>query len=158
MASRQENQNGESVLDRLVAGKTTLHKNTDREVLLTSEDKMRLQLIEYQNILELRYGWKISLDRSLTLLTTIVAVDKFRDILSIPAAVWEAGFYIGLVISLIGLAKAGIRFFKSRNRSGIDELLDRLKGLDSNLETKESMWFTVKDRFFKDRWKEVSQR
>lgn len=155
MASKQENQDSRGALDQLVAGKATSHKNTDHEVVVILEDRLRLHLAEFQNILESQYEWKAPLDRSLTLLTTIIAVDRFRDVLSIPAAVWEAGLYIGLVISVVGLIKAGIRFFKNRSRSGTDKLIDRLKDISSDLETKESLWFVVKRMFlktFRRRW------
>ena len=138
--SKQLDQNKE------LTGKATFHKNLDREIIVVSEDKARLQLIEYQNTLRSRRDWIAPLTTGLSFLVTIVAVDKFQNAFFFSAAVWEAIINIGLALSLVWLLVILSRIYKNRNKGGINELIDQLKGVVSNLESEPESSFVEKFR------------
>jgi len=115
-------------------GKSKICKNLDCEIIVVSDDKAKLKLIEYQNVLVSRRDWIAPLTTGVSLLATIVAVDKFQNVFFFSAAVWEAIFKIGLALTFIWFVITLVRIYKNRDKGGIDELIDQLKGESVGLE------------------------
>lgn len=146
MASNQENQHSKNALNRLVAGKVTPHKNTDQEVVITSEKNLRLLLIEYQNSLKPRYEWKTPIGVLISLIPTIAAAETFHDAFSIPAAGWEPILRFIVYLSVIWLAVVLIKISKTWEMGNIDELINRLKEPDNSPRAKRGTLFAIKGR------------
>lgn len=112
--------------------KIKVYKNIDQERIIVARDKAELQLMDYQEILKSRYSWMTPLGWIFSFGTAMAGVDRFRDVLFVPAAICEAAISIGLVYSTCWLVVSLARVYKNRKKGGIDELLDRLGGKSPN--------------------------
>ncbi|XOB42294.1 MAG: hypothetical protein ACKKMP_02965 [Candidatus Nealsonbacteria bacterium] len=133
-----------------------IYKNINQGIIIISDDKARLKLIEYQNALISRHNWIAPLTTSISILATIIAVDKFQNAFFFSATVWEAIFNIGLFLSLIWFVMTLIQMYKNRNKGGINELIDQLKGECLDLGNKErrgaiEKFLEFKKRILKDK-------
>ena len=65
-----------------------IHKNLTQDVLLTTEDKMKLTLIEYKDILASRGEWLGAAYAAFALLAALLTSD-FKDIGPITGSTWQ---------------------------------------------------------------------
>src|SRR5512140_3171047 len=77
-----------------------IHKNLTQDVLLTTEDKMKLALIEYRDVLTARSEWLSAAVLVLSFLSSLLLSD-FKDVGPISAATWQAIYFIFLVLAVI---------------------------------------------------------
>jgi hypothetical protein len=122
-------------------GKTTVHKNIDQDIVVVSTDKMRLHLIEYQNVLKSRLNLVASITALASLGVNIAATSEFRDVFFIPAVVCDAIIHIGFLLSATWLLITLIHMYGKRDRGGINELIDLLKGVGPRLESEKESRF-----------------
>jgi len=111
----------ESIADQLV-NIEKIHINTSQNVLITTEDKLRLHLSDYLNRLEKRKEWVAPFGILLTIIVTL-ATASFKDFVLKPDT-WKALFIIFGIISLVWLVKSIKESFSSPK---LDDLLNKLK-------------------------------
>ena len=88
-----------------------VHLNVSQEVIVTTEDKIRLCLSKHLNRMEKKKNWIAPLGILLTVIVTLSTSD-FSDKL-FKAATWQAVFVISGVVSFIWLIIAAKDAFKS---------------------------------------------
>lgn len=96
--------------------------NTESKLIVISEDKLKLALIDYQENRLSRGVWVAPFGIMLTILVAVITTD-FRPTFGIEAAVLKAGFYFALV------ASAGwflFSLFQMRKSESIEDLIKRL--------------------------------
>jgi hypothetical protein len=108
-----------------MAGAYTLHKNLAQDVIVTTEDKVRICLMQHQERLLLSTSWQTPLGLTATLGTTLVAATFQTNVLS--ADTWSALFVFALVLSLVWLVVAVWRAAAARGGHSIDTLIGLIK-------------------------------
>jgi len=81
---------------------TTLHLNLSQDAIVITEDKVRLCLITHLERLEAKKDWITPASILITLAITF-ATTSFRDFL-LPAATWQAVFFIAALLDMVWLA------------------------------------------------------
>ena len=92
----------ETLILKGVAGKfiqdsSRVYSNLGQEIIITTEDKIRLCLIEHLSRMEKRNAWITPLGILLTIVI-VFPTTTFRDAFYLSAATWQAMFVIGGVI------------------------------------------------------------
>ena len=96
--------------------------NTDIDVIVTTEDKLKLVLSEWQHFANSRDAWIAPAGILISMLITVVTAD-FRKIL-LEAAVWQAIFYVTLVLVFGWLLRALWKRPKNKSR---DDFIRQIK-------------------------------
>jgi len=104
----------------------SIHKNVTDEYLFIATDKLRLCLIEYQDILTAKIKWIAPAGLVLSFLASIVAAE-FKDSLGLRADIWETIFVIGLVASGIWMLIALYKLWDSRKKGDIEFLIQQIR-------------------------------
>lgn len=105
---------------------SVVHKNVAQEIVVTTEDKIRLCLIEYKDVLNAKTDWIAPAGILAALITTLVAAD-FRQFLGLSSEVWRALFMIGSMISAFSLLRALYTAIKYRGYDRIESIIKKLK-------------------------------
>ncbi len=74
-----------------------IHRNISQEIIVTTEDKLRLCLVRYTRRMERRRGWLAPLGILLAFTLTLIN-SSFRDY-GLQAEVWKAIFIIAAVLA-----------------------------------------------------------
>lgn len=138
------------VINEEALGKISIYKNLDQTVIRITEDKARLYILEFQRAFCSRRNWLTLAGMMVAFGSSLVAAD-FKDTLFLKSAVWEAIFFICSLLSAGWLVKSLYHIYQNRNKGGIENLINRLKGLDdkSKQERKEesSLLTILKSKF-----------
>jgi hypothetical protein len=113
-----------------------IHKNLTQDVLLTTEDKMKLALIEYRDVLTARNEWLSSALLVLSLLSSLLLSD-FKDVGPITAATWQSIYFIFLVLVVVRFGNVVIKMVQHRKRARIDFVISKIKADGLEPEVKE---------------------
>jgi hypothetical protein len=103
-----------------------IHKNLTQDVLLTTEDKMKLTLIEYKDVLTSRGEWLGAATTAFSFLTSLF-LSNFKDVGIIKAGTWQAVyaflflFFFGRCIFFL------INLFKNRKKVKINYVIKKIK-------------------------------
>ena len=103
-----------------------LTKGIINDLILTTSDKLRNQLNEYQKIQVGKLDWVGPLGIVISLIAALVATD-FKDTLNIKGDAWEAIFIIALFLSIIWLAIVFYKIFRNRNKRDINYIIQKIK-------------------------------
>ncbi len=103
-----------------------IHKNLTQDVIMTTQDKLRLALIEHREALASRQEWISAATLALSLITTL-ALTSFEDRLGLSAATWRALYGLCFLMALYWLATALIKLFRNRKRGDVDYLIKQIK-------------------------------
>jgi hypothetical protein len=113
-------------LDKELIESSVVHKNVAQEFVVTTSDKIRICLRDYQAALKAQNDWLTPLGILLTLLASLVAAD-FRQFLGLSSEIWKATFIVGSAICFIWLAHAVCWAIKLRKASDVEYIIERLK-------------------------------
>ena len=105
--------------------RATIHMNVGQDMVVITEDKLRLRLIEHRDCLADKKEWLTPLSLFLALVTTLVAAD-FHDFV-LKAPVWTAVYSLGSLASFVWLCVAGWKAWSNRNLGSLDMLVRRIK-------------------------------
>ncbi len=100
--------------------------NLDQNIIRITEDKTKLILIEHLKKVEDKKAWIVPLGIFIPLFLIPITTESFKDAFSIPAAVWQAGCYIGIAASCIWLIISICKAYKGKNTT-IDYIISELK-------------------------------
>lgn len=102
-----------------------VHKNINQELIIISEDRLKLKLIEYENCRKKIYDWISPLAISITLVITLITAD-FKSALWLSGDVWHAFF---IILTIIAIGWCGISFYNcSQNRKiSIESVIEEIK-------------------------------
>lgn len=99
------------------------------DLVITTTDKLRNQLNEYQNILAGKTDWIAPAGMAIAFLATLVASD-FKDMLSIDAATWEAFFIFCFLGSMLWFIIMLSKLIRERKERDISSLIQKIKKRD----------------------------
>ena len=103
-----------------------VHKNVAQDIIVITEDKLKLRLIEQQNVWAQQRDWITPGSLFLAMLGTLWT-NNFKAFLGIPANVWMALYIVLAVGSGVWLVIALLRAYKSRGKADIDNFVNRVK-------------------------------
>ncbi len=121
--------NNPSNISTEVSGKLIIHKNTDQNVIVVSEDKLRLCLISHREILSSKQGWLAPSSLLLSFIATL-ATSKFEGRLGLSADTWNAIFVIASLLSGIWSAIEIYKLISNFKKGNIDTVIGYLKNSD----------------------------
>lgn len=103
-----------------------IHKNLTQDVLLTTEDKLRLALIEHRDVLASKREWISAGSLALSLLTTLT-LTQFQNRLGLSADTWRAIYAVVFILALFWLISSLIKMYLNRKRGEINYLIKQIK-------------------------------
>lgn len=103
-----------------------IHKNLTQDVLLTTEDKMKLTLIEYREVLASRAEWLGAGVLALSFLSSLLFT-SFKDIGSLKASTWQAIYAIFFILSFGRFVIVLYKMYVNRKKATINYVIRRIK-------------------------------
>lgn len=103
------------------------YTNVRQDFITTTEDKIRLCLIEYQNILKVRNDWIAPAGILMALIATLVVATDFKEFLNISPEGWKTIFIIGMIISFVILLRSLYYIYTNRKNNGIETIIQKIK-------------------------------
>ena len=120
-------QEGAESVERKVLGELNqvneVNLNVAQNIITTTEDKLRLRLIEHSDNWEKKNAWIAPLGILLAIVLSFVK-PGFQDILGLKAATWQAVFIIAAAIAFCWLLYS---LTQLRKIETIDELIEKIK-------------------------------
>jgi len=114
-------------IDEEMLKKSSHYTNVGQDFITTTEDKIRLCLIEYQNILKLRNDWIAPAGILMALIATLVVATDFKEFLNISPEGWKTIFIIGMIMSFLILLRSLYYIYINRKNNGIETIIQKLK-------------------------------
>jgi hypothetical protein len=109
-----------------LTGDIKIHKNLTQDVIMTTQDKLRLAIIEHRDVLASRREWISAGSLSLSLLTSLM-LTQFQDRLGLSAEYWRALYGFFFALALFWLISALYKLYKNRKRGDVDYLIKQIK-------------------------------
>ena len=108
-----------------------VYSNVSQEIIITTDDKIRLCLIDHLSKMEKKNGWVAPLGILLTI-GIVFPTTTFREFLFLNPDVWKAIFVIGGILSFIWLIRA---FIQSRQSTSLTDVVLKIKasGISQNI-------------------------
>ncbi len=122
----------ERLQDELVS-KSNRYYNLAQEIIITTEDKLRIALMDYAKALKIKTGWVSPVTFFITLLAVLTTA-TFRDWI-FPSATWQAIFVL-LTIGAGGWIIASLRQLRS-SKFEMNDLIQQLKKESKKLSSEE---------------------
>jgi hypothetical protein len=122
------------VASQFIQDTSKVYSNLGQDIIITTDDKIRLCLIEHLSKMEKKNAWIAPLGILLTIII-VFPTTTFREFLFLSADTWKAIFIIGGIISFVWLIRTIIQarvsssladVVKSIKESGITKNIDRL--------------------------------
>ena len=107
--------------------KSTSYTNIAQEFIHTTSDKIKLCLIENQDVLKAKIGWITPLGILIALVAALVTADFKKTFLGLKPEVWESMFIISSILCFLWLIYALRRSYKFRGKGGIEDVIKKLK-------------------------------
>ena len=107
-------------------GEVVIHKNLTQDVVLTTEDKLRLALIQHRETLNSRAEWIGAGVLAFSFLSTLL-LTTFKDIGPLSASTWQAVYFILFVLAFLRFVNILVRMYQNRKKATIDYVIRRIK-------------------------------
>ena len=114
-------------IDEEMIKTSSYYTNVRQDFIMTTEDKIRLCLIKYQNILKLKNDWIAPAGLLIALIVTLVVASDFKEFLNISPEGWRAIFIVGMIASFLILLRSLYYIFINRKNNGIETIIQELK-------------------------------
>jgi len=114
---------------------STVHVNFGQEFIVTTEDKLRLCMLNHANRLGDRNSWIGPTSLFVTIVLVLLTAD-FRDALGVPKSTWHAVFLISAVATAVWSVATGYRAWNTT--SSIEEIVSDLKRTSQSTPTPQS--------------------
>jgi len=108
-----------------ITGDFKIHKNLTQDVIMTTQDKLRLALIEHRDVLSSKREWISAGSLALSFLSTLLLAN-FKDSLGLSADTWRALYGLFFSLALIWLINSLVNLVKNRKRRDIDYLIKEI--------------------------------
>lgn len=113
-----------------LADSITVHKRINQEIIVTTRDKLTLELLSAKQSIIAKHDWKTPLGLSVAFITTICTAE-FKNTLLFEKAAWHAIFVLLLIGSLVWCLYAFYRLYANRNKDDIDKIIERIMAKDT---------------------------
>jgi hypothetical protein len=107
-------------------GEVVIHKNLTQDVVVTTEDKMKLTLIEYREILSSRSEWLGAATLAFSFLSTLL-LTTFKNIGPLSAATWQAVYLIFFLLAFARLINVLVKMYQNRKKASINYIIRKIK-------------------------------
>jgi len=114
-------------------GDIIIHKNLTQDLLVTTEDKMKLALIEYREVLASRGEW-IGAGALVFSFMSPLLLANFKDFGPFTAETLKAIYIIFCVLAFYRFISTLIRVTQNRHKTNIDFFISRIKYTRTNKE------------------------
>lgn len=104
----------------------TIHKNVKQEIIITTEDKIKLVLINTREILTSQRDWWTPAGLLVSFLATLSTAD-FKDALSAPKEFWHAIFVLLTMASGIWLSISLRKLYKNWGQNDLTKIIGQIK-------------------------------
>jgi hypothetical protein len=104
----------------------TIHKNVKQEIIITTEDKIKLVLIKSKEILTSQRDWWTPCGLFISVITTLIT-SNFEDSLGLTKELWHALFLVLAIVSGGWLVRATYTFFKTSGQNDLDSIIEQIK-------------------------------
>jgi hypothetical protein len=125
----QPPQHGQTHVALGIDESSTIYRNVAQDVILTTEDKLRLRLIEHQNALKSLGDWVTPAGILVPLATTLLVTEFKQPFLGLKPEFWNLLYILssfGCAIWLIVRVVRAVGIYRS-GQSGIDRVIQRIK-------------------------------
>jgi hypothetical protein len=105
-------------------------------VVLTTEDKLKLALIQYKDILVSRSDWFGAATLTLSFLSSLL-LTNFKDIGPLTADTWRAVYLIFFLLAFARLVNVIYKMYITRKKANVDYVIKMIKqsrGQDDKIE------------------------
>ncbi|MDR1384824.1 MAG: hypothetical protein LBJ67_13400 [Planctomycetaceae bacterium] len=135
-SSKEHSNRGKSISINSELGKNvTIHVNLEQEVIMTTQDKLKLVLIENQNAILSQNAWIAPLGLFITCLMTLITAD-FKDKFYLTKEQWFAIFFISTVVFSIWFIYTLIVLCKNWNKNGTEWIISQIKQQNNEIQSK----------------------
>jgi hypothetical protein len=107
-------------------GEVIVHKNLTQDVVLTTEDKLKLALIQHREVLISRSEWLGSATLALSFLSSLL-LTNFKDIGPLTADTWRAVYLIFFLLAFARLLNVLYKMYINRNKASVDYVIKMIK-------------------------------
>jgi len=104
----------------------TIHKNVKQEIIITTEDKIKLVLINTREILTSQRDWLTPAGLLVSFIATLTTAD-FKDALSVPKEFWHAIFVLLTIGSSVWLLISLRKLFKNWGQDDLSKIIGQIK-------------------------------
>ncbi len=104
-----------------------VYKNTSQEIIETTTDKLKLNLIEHLDNIEDNKAWQMPFGLVITIVLVFVSAD-FKEVFHIKAVYWATAFFIGGVASAVWFLYCLMKIKKSIT---IDDVIAKIQNKSS---------------------------
>lgn len=108
---------------------TAVHTNVDQQVIVITEDRLRLMLRDHLEVAERRREW-IAPVSSLFAVVTAIVTAEFKDALGLSAASWRAVFVIAGIASALWLVVWAKNYAKGPS---LEDLFKKVKNSSGDM-------------------------
>ena len=103
-----------------------IHKNLTQDVLVTTEDKMKLTLIEYRETLASRSEWLGAATLAFSFLSTLLLTTP-KNTGPISGSTWQAVYFIFFLLAFARFVNILVKMYKNRKRATINYVIKKIK-------------------------------
>ena len=103
--------------------KSKVHLNLQQDMIVVTEDRLRLDLNDFSNSIRIRHEWQVPAGMLITEVATFLTA-SFHDALGVSGEQWQALFRALIVLTCVWLLAA---LFRGRGASSTDLVIERLK-------------------------------
>lgn len=104
----------------------TIHKNVNQEIIITTQDKIKLILMETKEHLISQRDWWTPFGLLLSFITTLLTVE-FKEAFGISKEFWKAIFVIFTIFSLFWFLKSMYKLIKNWGNDDLDKIIIKMK-------------------------------
>lgn len=104
----------------------TIYKNVKQEIIITTEDKIKLVLISTKESLTAQRDWWTPFGLLVSFIATLCTAD-FKDILGMTKEFWHAIFVILTIASTVWLLLAFYKLYKNWGQDNLDNIIEKIK-------------------------------
>ena len=104
------------------------HTNTAQDVIVITEDKLNILLMQHLEHIDSRRAWQTPLALLITIILVLTTTD-FQLSFGIPAAYWFAVFFLSAIICSVWLCQT---LYKMSKHMSIEDLLAKIKNEGNN--------------------------
>jgi hypothetical protein len=107
-------------------GEVIIHKNLTQDVVLTTEDKLRLALIQHRETLNSRSEWLGAGMLAFSFLSTLL-LTTFKAVGPLSASTWQAVYLIIFILTFARFVNILVKMYLNRKKATIDYVIKKIK-------------------------------
>ncbi|WP_343626580.1 hypothetical protein [Flavobacterium lindanitolerans] len=115
-----------------------IYTNVNQEIIVTTEDKIKLVLIKTRETLKTQRDWITPVGLFISFVTTL-CTSEFMDAFNQDKHFWKAIFVILAIISFIWLCHALWKMYKHWGCDDLDKIIKQIKLIDESPPKNESV-------------------